>query len=254
MMGPLPGLTMHSGSMCVALAGVALVAATGDVAAQPVVQAMRIGDFPYGPLTTFTVLRNGQEIGRHTLRFESKDGLRTVMIVIDYDVKLLGVSAYRFSHRSEEMWKGDQLQSLTARSDENGRKFAVNAQRRSDGLHVEREVPPSTNAADSAFQGFGSPRIALETVPASIMPTSNWNLRQTTQSRLLNTHYGTLFNTRIVPAGRERVRTTNGTIDANRFTYSGDIRMDQWFDDRGRWVHAAFTAFDGSRIEYILQE
>jgi hypothetical protein len=30
--------------------------------------------------------------------------------------------------------------------------------------------------------------------------------------------------------------------------------MDQWFDDRGRWVKAAFKAFDGSEIEYILQE
>lgn len=231
--------------MRVALAGVALVAATGNVAAQ---------DFPYGPVTTFTVLRNGQEIGRHTLRFESKDGLRTVTIAIDYDVKLLGVSAYRYSHRSREVWKGDLLQSLSARSEENGRKFAVNAQHKGDGLHVEREVPAATNPADSAFQGFGPASVSVETVPAGIMPTSNWNLRQTTQSTLLNTHYGTLYNTRIVPAGRDRVRTSSGTIEANRFTYSGDIRMDQWFDDRGRWVHAAFTAFDGSRIEYILQE
>ena len=30
--------------------------------------------------------------------------------------------------------------------------------------------------------------------------------------------------------------------------------MDQWFDDRGRWVKASFKAFDGSEIEYILQE
>jgi hypothetical protein len=236
--------------MRVALAGVALVAATGNVAAQ----SARRGDFPYGPVTTFTVLRNGQEIGRHTLRFEGTDQSRTVTITIDYDVKLLGVTAYRYSHRSQEVWKGDQLQSLTARSEENGRKFAVNAQHKSDGLHVERETPEAANPADSAFQGFGASRIALQTVPVGIMPTSNWNLRQTTQTTLLNTHYGTLYKTRIVPAGRERVRTSSGIIEANRYTYSGDIRMDQWFDDRGRWVHAAFTAFDGSRIEYILQE
>ena len=30
--------------------------------------------------------------------------------------------------------------------------------------------------------------------------------------------------------------------------------MEQWFDDKGRWVKGVFAAFDGSMIEYILQE
>lgn len=30
--------------------------------------------------------------------------------------------------------------------------------------------------------------------------------------------------------------------------------MDRWFDDRGRWVCSRFVAFDGSTIDYVLQE
>jgi hypothetical protein len=40
-----------------------------------------------------------------------------------------------------------------------------------------------------------------------------------------------------------------------RQLYAHAVRyMDQWFDERGRWVKGTFTAFDGSTIEYILQE
>ena len=54
---------------------------------------------------------------------------------------------------------------------------------------------------------------------------------------------------------REAVTTASGaTVQATRYRYTGELRMDQWFDDRGRWVKAAFPAFDGSMIEYILQE
>jgi hypothetical protein len=55
--------------------------------------------------------------------------------------------------------------------------------------------------------------------------------------------------------GREPVKTATGaTIEATRYHYTGDIRMDQWFDDRGRWVKGMFAAPDGSTIDYVLQE
>jgi hypothetical protein len=72
---------------------------------------------------------------------------------------------------------------------------------------------------------------------------------------LLNTQYGTPSHTKITPMGRETIKTVSGaTVQATRYRYTGDLRMDQWFDDRGRWVRASFPAFDGSTIEYILQE
>jgi len=86
------------------------------------------------------------------------------------------------------------------------------------------------------------------------MPTSQWNFRQVQQTALLNTQLGTVAQIQVTPAGRETVRTPGGSISATRYRYTGDLRMDQWFDDRGRWVKGTFSAFDGSTIEYILQE
>lgn len=236
------------------LAAAVILTATlpATVAAQQ--QAYAAADFPYKPVTTYKVLRNGQEIGSHVLRFERSGGQHVVHIDIDYNVKLLGITAYRYQHRGREVWRGEQLQSLETRSDNNGRKYAVRAERTADGLMIERERPAETSEAAAMFQGLGPPQIEREMLPAGTLPTSLWNVRQVRQSNLLNTHYGKICRMYVVPTARERVPTAGGSVEATRYTYTGDIRMDQWFDDRGHWVRAAFKAFDGSVIEYILQE
>jgi hypothetical protein len=236
------------------LATTLVLAATLPAAASAQEQALAAPDFPYGPTTTYLVLRNGQPIGHHVLRFERSGAQRIVHAEVDLDVKLLGITAYRYTHQGREVWRGDQLQSLETRSDNNGRKYAVRVERTAAGLVVERERPADTSEATAIFQGFGPPQIEREMLPASTLPTSLWNVRQVRQSNLLNTHYGKVSKTTVTPTGRERVATASGSVEATRYTYTGDIRMDQWFDDRGRWVRAAFKVFDGSRIEYILQE
>ena len=120
---------------------------------------------------------------------------------------------------------------------------------------VERVTPQQTASAAVADQGLQAPEISRELFPDAILPTSNWNSMQVKQSVLLNTQYGTRSHVKIVPIGLEAVRTASGhTVEAMRYQYTGDLRMDQWFDDRGRWVKASFNAFEGSTIEYVLQE
>ena len=110
--------------------------------------------------------------------------------------------------------------------------------------------------ASTADQGLQPPTIEHETLPANILPTSHWNIAPgqadpscSTPSTAPSRHV------QITPMGREPVKTASGaTIEATRYHYTGDIRMDQWFDDRGRWVKGTFAASDGSTIEYILQE
>lgn len=212
-------------------------------------------DFPYGQNLSFAVYRNGQEIGRHTLSFQHEGPNRTVTVAIDLSVKALGITAYRYVHNSKEVWNGNALQALDARTDDNGKKFTVRAKRDAKGLMVEREAPREAAAASNGDQGLQAAEIGRELLPANVLPTSHWNIGQVGQSVLLNTQYGTQSHTRITPVGREPVRTTSGaTVEATRYHYTGDIRLDQWFDDRGRWVKAAFKASDGSTIEYILQE
>lgn len=208
----------------------ALVLVTSPIA------AVSAGDLPYGPSLSFTAWRKGEAIGRHIVTFELSGSQLRVTTSIDLAVKFLGFTAYSYVHRAREVWSDNALISVVSETDDNGMKYAIKAERRDNDLDVSRS--PGQR----------------QTLSAQLLPSSHWNFRQVGQSSLLNTQNGSEVRIRVVPIGREKVKTSSGSVEATRYRYSGDVVMDQWFDHRDRWVKLAFTASDGSMIEYLLQE
>lgn len=191
---------------------------------------------PYGPTLSFAVMREGQQIGSHKLIFERDGAQLKVSTSIDIAVKFVGITAYRYSHRAQETWNGDALVSLTSRTDDDGKAYAAQASRAAEGIVVQAD---------------GAKRIVL---PATIIPSSHWNIRQVAQTFLLNSQKGIEARVKITALGRAAVKTSSSTLQATHYRYDGDLKMDQWFDDRSRWVKTSFRGFDGSTIEYVLQE
>jgi hypothetical protein len=177
-----------------------------------------------------------------------------VSTTIDFSVKAMGMTVYRYAHRGNEVWKGSTLQSIDTKTDDNGKQFTMRAQHNGKGLAVERTGSDTAFGTSVNDQGLKPSETVRETLPAGVLPSTHWNLSQVKQSVLLNTQYGTPSKVKIVDLGRETIKTASKSIQATHYRYSGDITLDQWFDDKGRWVKAAFKAFDGSEIEYILQE
>jgi hypothetical protein len=228
----------------------AMVAATATPGA-----ASAADELPYGPALSFVAYRNGQEIGRHTLTFVQHGSEVIVSISIDFTVKALGLVTYRYTHRSTEVWNGNKFMSLSSQTDDNGKHYKVNIKRNAVAFDVERFAELEVTQASAAFEGFRpAATVVWEVAPAQALPSTQWNVRQVEQRILLNPQYGTTAHIEVVPLGRETIRTATGSLQATHYRYSGDIRMDQWFDDRGRWVKGAFVAFDGSKIDYVLQE
>ena len=192
-------------------------------------------DLPYGPSQSFAVFRNGDQIGRHTLSFQHSGPNVTVATNIDFAVKVLGITAYRYSHRAQEMWAGDTFRYVASQTDDNGKRFSVKAQRTPGGIQVERAG-------------------GQQVLPPDVLPSTHWNIRQVRQQVLLNTQDGSEAKVQVSELGREKIKTLKGWLDATRFRYTGDVAKDQWFDDRGRWVKTTFKASDGSTIEYVLEE
>ena len=133
---------------------------------------------------------------------------------IDFAVKLLGITAYRYTHRSREIWNGDDLQSITTLTKDDGKHYAVRARQEVNGLAVERETP------GAAVGGQGNQRVApiRETLPSGILPSTHWNMNQLKQSRLLNSQKGTEERIAVARVGRETVKTVAGAVDATRYS------------------------------------
>jgi hypothetical protein len=196
---------------------------------------------PYDGSHSFAAFRNGQRIGTHKLEFERKGDQLVVSTSIDLAVRMLGFTAYRYTHRSREVWTGEDLWSVESSTDDDGKQYAVRAARQGEKLVVDRSTP-------------GAGERLREILPLGTLPSTHWNARQTGQSQLLNSQKGTVEPIRVTPLGRESIRTASGTVEAMRYRYEGGVKMDQWFDERGRWVKTTFQAPDGSTIDYLLQD
>lgn len=225
-----------------------LLLATGATLATGTARA-----FPYGERLSFVAHRNGQRIGTHQIAFQEDAGRRVVTTTIDFAVRMLGIVAYRYHHRAREIWSDDEFLGIATETDDNGEKYAVKAQKEPGALIVQRREPQSffkTSGGDAAMQ---QPWLR-ETHPSNLLPSTHWNIAQTRQHALLNTQTGKITHVAVREVGRETVRTATEAPPATHFSYGGDITMDQWFDDQGRWVKATFkAATDGSLVEYTLQ-
>lgn len=204
---------------------------------------------------TFAATRNGQPIGTHTIRIVDQGDLRTVTNDIRLDLKAMGLTVYRYVHNSTELWRGDRVQAIHATTEDNGTVYKVRVTRQGDALRVDREERKPIIKAASMEQFLpAETRSASEIQPGSMLPTALWSPKIASQSSLLNIQLGTPSRVQVNLVGRETVRTSRNAVEATRFRFSGDLRFDQWFDDRGRWVKAVFIAPDNSTIEYTLQE
>ncbi len=185
----------------------------------------------YGDEIVFRVFRDGDEVGRHELRFrEVADGYR-VDVSFDVTVKFLYMTAYQFRHTAVEVWRNGCLESLRATTDDDGDKAVVQASQRGDTIEV---VGP-----DGTW-----------TAPLAIVPTNHWNVAVLNDSAVLNTITGNQDRVQIVDRGPETVVINGQNGKARRYSYSGDLVIDAWYDEGGRWVKMRFLGKDGSTIEY----
>ncbi|UYN96537.1 MAG: hypothetical protein KIT25_06290 [Enhydrobacter sp.] len=190
-----------------------------------------------GTTLRFAAFRNGSEIGSHVVNFEREGGRLKATTSIDLRVSLLGFTLYRYVHRAEEVWTPEGLLSLVTTTDDNGSRHEVRAARVDGALQVWH-----ANAGTSPIS-----------LPATLVPTTHWNIRQVGQTALLNSQLGTLARVHVESLGEEAIPGPLGPIEATRYRYSGDIDKEQWFDRAGRWVRTRFVASDGSVIEYRLR-
>ena len=115
-------------------------------------------DFPYGNTHSFAVYRNGQQIGSHTLAFQGTGQQRAVTTSIDFAVKALGLTVYRYSHRGNEVWNGSMLQSIDTKTDDNGKQFTMRARHDGNRLAVEpdeRNLYPRGEPQNHGRQAWG---------------------------------------------------------------------------------------------------
>jgi len=183
----------------------------------------------------FSVLYKGIRVGTHTISYSSATGETRVNTDIHLEVKLAFVTAYAFSHRSEETWRAGRLTSLTGETAEHG-----------ETLHVEGAATP---------QGF---RVVSKSGPfiasaATLTSNSLWTPAMLEQATGVDAQRGGIIGVSARRVSDEQIVIAGGTVQATRYTfvtpyYAGAV----WYDKANLWVGAEFER-DGSKVQYQLE-
>ncbi|MFD1379834.1 DUF6134 family protein [Fodinicurvata halophila] len=196
------------------------------------VVAPAFAEVPESKALKFQVQRDGSDIGTHTLRFEEKGEELHVHVNIELEVRIAFVPVYTYSHRNHEVWRDGRLVSLSSETDDDGTTYRVEAEATEEGLQVE-------SSEEGSF-----------TAPADILTTSYWNPEAMEREQLLDTQYGRIVDLEIEERGRESLETLEGSVQATRYSVSGDLDMDIWYDVDGQWSGLEFQA-RGEPVRYL---
>ena len=199
-----------------------------------------VGGFRLRLVASFAAIRNGQTIGHHSLTFQKTAPANG----IDRNRpcrKIHGRHSLPLCAPFQEVWSGDTFLALTAHTDDNGKKYAIQIRRDGAALTLERNAPPDVLSAATLDRGLKRDGAVRTTLPPHLLPSTHWNVRQIRQSALVNTQ--TAPNCRTGFRSRPGDNPDGACVDrCNALPLHRRLLMDQWFDDAGRWVKTSFTA------------
>jgi len=164
---------------------------------------------------SFEVSLDDRRIGEHRFVLRENDDARALTSEASFRVRLLFFDAYRYSHRSEELWRGDCLQRIDARTDANGQRTEVN-------------IEPS----DACVQTF-----------------AYWNPVILQARTLLNPQTGEYVPVRVMKLGTEVL--AGRTAERFRLVGSGrePLQIDLWYA-ASDWLALESLTPEGRKLRY----
>lgn len=214
-----------------ALAQSATTATTPSAAAEPRVE---LAVFPQPGKLNYAVMRDGSKIGSQTVEFQRNGDQLLVLTNVRIEVSLLGITLYRFVHRSEEEWKAGELARLTSNTDDDGDKRAV------DLRLVDGKLKGTYNGQAKEF-------------PLGMIPATFWHPDSMKQTRLLDQVKARNRQITVKDLGTDTISIQGKQIEARHYSVNGQIKREIWYGPEGRLEKLEFEGKDGSNIVMILR-
>lgn len=172
----------------------------------------------------FRVLRRGEVVGRHEVRFARRGTMLSATSDLRIAAGFLGVVLYRYEHRYEEVTEGGRFRRVTSRLNRNGRIVEVQAQAVPGAVMVDGTEGPQRLHAEAAplswwEQGRMGGRVPLFGTTTGHALALRWQARA------------------IPGAGAE-------------YSCQGEIEATVRYDAGGRWSGLSARGEDGTPIVY----
>ena len=186
----------------------------------------------------FDVYLDKTRIGQHTFKLSEANEL---VSQAKFNVKVLFINAYQYSHSAVEQWQDGCLKSLEASTLENDVATKVKGSADSDRFVVDD----------------GKEQKAL---PACAMTFAYWSQKMLQQTKLLNPQNAEWLDTKIIKTGSEMLDVKGQKVEALRYKLNASLagkpklNIDLWYRaDNLDWVALKSTTPEGYVINYKLR-
>ena len=179
----------------------------------------------------FDIYRNNKHIGKHVFSFEIVDGNLAVKSEINFEIKKLGISLYKYHVQGKEIYKDGKLVKFNSKTNQNGKVKYVN-------MKLDNE---EYNIDGSSYQGKA---------PIDFMIGTWWNHSIVKASAQISAVSGRIIKQKVTFLGKETIKINDKIYNTLHFNFSSTdkklakdkkLNTDVWYDEKSlNWVKASF--------------
>ena len=179
----------------------------------------------------FDIYRNNKHIGKHIFSFDIVDGNLAVKSEINFEIKKLGISLYKYHVKGKEIYKDGKLVKFNSKTDQNGKLKYVNLTLENDEFLID----------GSSYKGKAPQEYLLGTW---------WNHSITKAKAQISAVSGRIIKQKVTFLGKETINLGGKKYNTLHFNFSStdkklnkDKRLNThvWYDEKTLyWVKASF--------------
>ena len=180
----------------------------------------------------FDIYRNNKFIGKHTFTFIRSEKNLEVESEINFEIKKLGVTLYKYYVKGTETYNGSKLVKFNSKTNQNGKLKYVNLKAENDELIID----------GSSFKG---------NVPEEYLLGTWWNHSIVKAKAQISAVSGRIIKQNVTFLGKKEIKIGNKIYNTLHFNFSSSdnklskdkrLNADVWYEeDTLNWVKAAFN-------------
>lgn len=186
----------------------------------------------------FDVYLDKTRIGEHTFKLNEASEL---VSQAKFNVKVLFINAYKYTHHAAEVWQDHCLRSLESST-------------------LENDVATRVNGKLANGEFIVNDGKEKQVLPECPMTFAYWNQKMLQQTKLLNPQNGEWLDTKIRKIGNELLDVRDKKIETIRYKLDASLQgkrklnIDLWYDaESDDWVGLKSLTPEGYTIYYKLK-
>jgi hypothetical protein len=181
----------------------------------------------------FKVYLDDQLIGNHEVDISQSGSVKRVSVRADFDVRLMFIPVYSYTHASDELWKDGCLESIRTNTDDNGENYFIDTRQSGELLEIET-------------------RQGLQVLDGCIRTFAYWNPELLNSQRLLNTQTGEYQEVTVRYLGVDQLEAYGTSYSARKYRLvCDDMTIDLWYTNDMHWLALETVTVGGARLRYL---